>query len=81
MRALIPWNEAHVAFDITTESALWRCSAELRRGLPSGWALDSTTNVEGVQRVIFRVGEAITLGDGHTVKDMLTRLGVSPDAA
>jgi hypothetical protein len=49
--------------------------------LPSGWALDSTINVEGVQRVIFRVGEAITLADGKTVKDMLTRFGVSPKAA
>ena len=81
MQAVVPWSEAQVAFDITTESALWRCSVELRRGLPSGWALDSTINVEGVQRVIFRVVEAITLADGKTVKDMLTRLGVSREIA
>lgn len=79
MDAVVPWNDAQVAFDITTESALWRCSSELRRSLPHGWVLDSTINVEGVQRVIFRVDEAITLADGEAVKAMLTGLGVTPE--
>ncbi|MGH8172973.1 MAG: hypothetical protein ACREPX_07480 [Rhodanobacteraceae bacterium] len=78
---MVPWNDAQVAFDITTESALWRCSSEVRRSLPQGWALDSTISVEGVQRVIFRVGDTITQDDGDAVKAMLMRLGVAPDSA
>lgn len=80
MDAGVPWNVAQVAYDITTEAALWRCSSELRGQLPSGWVLDSTISVDGVQRVLFRVDDVISVEDGRRVKELLDGLGLSPES-
>lgn len=77
MQDQLPWRHALVVYDITTESALWRVSSTIRESLPAGWALESTTNIDGVQSVMFRLAGPIEIADGRTVRDLLCGLGVS----
>lgn len=76
MQDQLPWRHALVVYDITTESALWRVSSTIRESLPQGWALESTTNIDGVQSVMFRLAGPIEIADGEAVRDLLCGLGV-----
>ena len=72
-----PWRHALVVYDITTESALWRVSSTIREALPEGSALESTSSIDGVQSVLFRLAGPLEIADGESVRDLLCGLGVA----